>query len=816
MSRLVPTETSHPIIHDRIPTTVPLIFRHPQTSGPCPGVGAVLAMWLGWTGVATAQTPPSAAEIDWRPRDQLPAPVRARLPVFCAGGYVPADSGGAEGVALDVGPDTSQPLRAEALSARYEMDRELRLDGDVRLRQGRFSVTGSSARYDQAAGRVSLTGPLVSRGEGFLLTGDSADYDVGSGLFDLTDASFLLHGPEIRGTAGSLSRTGDETMVIRGGSLTTCAPDSNAWSLRAAAIRLDRDAGFGTARHLRLEVKDVPVFYWPWASFPIDDRRKSGFLYPAFGTSNTGSGAFLSVPYYFNLAPHYDATLTPQYMHGRGPHTEVEGRYLSDLGPSVLQLGYINDDAEFRREFPGRDGERWALDFSTRARFGERWQGYGDYAVVSDDDYLSDLNQTLDISRTSFIERRGGVRYQDRHQYFEAFVAGYQTLNERLTADERPYEQLPEVLYDLDRQWGSLSLGLESQYTRFHRDNSGLTGLDRANGQRLRLLPELALPLRALWGYTRPSVTLDQTWYDLEGVNAGERSFERTVPVFEWDSGLYFDRRGSIFDAAYNQSLEPRLYYALADADSDQTGIPDFDSDLRSFRFDNLFRRNRFVGGDRVGDANQLTVALTSRFNALATGAERARFSLGQVYYYDDREVSLDGEGASSRSDSPLAGEAVLRPLDTLDIRTTGLWDPRTETTEEGRSELVFHSRDYRYLASLGHTYRRGDFEQTDIGAVFPVTDRVSLIGRWIYDSRLQRTVGTLAGIEYNNCCWSVQVVGQSYLTEERELDNRILFQIQLKGLGGTGGSASELTEAFRGFDERERRRFGTRQAFGR
>ena len=706
-------------------------------------------------------------------------------------------------------PDSEQPLHASGLSARYELDSELYLKGDVQLRQGRFSVTGSEARYDQVGGSVSVAGPLVSRGEAFLLTGESADYDVKNGHFDINTATFLLHSAEMRGSASTLSRIAEDQVLIRDGALTTCAPNRNDWSIVASDIHLDQGEGFGTAKHVRLEIKDVPVFYWPYASFPIDDRRKTGFLYPSFGTSNTGSGAYLSVPYYLNLAPHYDATLTPQYIHGRGLFNEVEGRYLSPWGESVLQLGYISNDLEYQDEFPGEDGERWALDFTTRADLGDGWNAYGDYSVVSDEDYLSDLNQNLAINQATHLQRRGGARYQDGWQYFEVYANGYQTISERIAERNKPYAQLPEVIYGMTTDLGPVETNLESQYTYFYRDNAELTGLDRANGQRLRAIPEVALPLRALWGFTRPSVSLDYTRYELEDYELNSGGFDRTVPVFEWDSGLYFDRQSSLFDIPYNQTLEPRLYYAWADAEADQDDIPDFDTALRSFSFDRLFQRNRFTGGDRVGDANQLTVALTSRFNDLISGAERARFSIGQVHYYDDREVTLMGQGADDRSDSPLAGEVLLRPLETLDIRSAGLWDPDTQKTEEGRSQLIFHSEDYRYLASLGHTYSRNELEQSDIGAVFPVTDRVSLIGRWVYDSQLDRTVGSLAGIEYNNCCWSVQVVHQNYLTDDEQLESRMLFQIQLKGLGGSGGSSDRISEAIYGFDERERRRFG-------
>ncbi len=237
-----------------------------------------------------AQASPSAAEIDWRPRSELPDETRRSLPAFCEGGYlpsvVPVEENG------ESGPDGREaPLRASGLNAWYEIDNELHLRGDVRLQQAGFRVTGSEARYDQAAGAVAIEGPLTSRGEGFLLTGERADYDVNSGLVDINTATFLLHGPEMRGSAAQLSRTAEDQVQIRQGSLTTCAPDSNDWAIVASDIHLDQGEGVGTAKHVRLEISDVPVFYWPYASFPIDDRRKTGFLYPSFGTSNTGGSS---------------------------------------------------------------------------------------------------------------------------------------------------------------------------------------------------------------------------------------------------------------------------------------------------------------------------------------------------------------------------------------------------------------------------------------------------------------------------------------------------------------------------------------------
>jgi LPS-assembly protein len=765
-----------------------------------------------------ATEPPSAAELDWRPRAELPDAMRQALPVFCEGAYLTPPGLGTPQEGLGVGPDTDEPFEASAVSARYEIDGELRLQGDVRLRQGQFTVSGAEAVHDTESGRVEIRGPLQSRGGGVLLTGDNAVYDVESGDLGINSATFLFHESEIRGTAAHLSRPRPDEIRVRQGSLTTCGPGNNDWALVASDIRLDQNKGAGTARNVRLEIRDIPVFYWPYVSFPLDDRRKSGFLYPSFGASNVGRGIFLATPYYLNLAPHYDATVSPRYIHGRGLLTEVEGRYLSRFGETVLQAGYIGDDNEFQDEEPGQDGERWALDVTSRADFGQGWQGFLDYARISDNEYLSDLNRSLEINEETHLLREAGVRYSNGSQSLDVYLNSYQTITDRIPERERPYDQLPNILYGASYGWNFLEAGLESQFTYFKREDAELTGPERVNGQRLRLLPELALDMRAIWGYSRPSVTLDYTRYELERAGARPDSIDRTVPVFEWDNGLYFDRRSSLFGVPYNQTLEPRLYYAWADADG-QEAIPNFDTALASFSFSQLFNRNRFSGGDRVSDANQLTTAVTTRFNDLNTGIERASLSLGQIHFFEDREVTLGDQVAAEREGSDLAAEAVVRPLDTLDLRASAFWDLDAGETSQARSELVYHSQDYRSLASVGYSFRRQGFgenrserlEQLDIGAVFPVTDRISVIGRWVHDAVEDRTVGSLAGIEYNNCCWSIQVISQNYLREDEGLDNRVVFQIRLKGLGGAGGASRRVSDAIAGFEERERRRFEPR-----
>ena len=754
------------------------------------------------------------ASLDWRQRSELTPEQLAQVPLYCPGAYVQPEL--PERAAADLasaGPD-ELPLRTLSDQARYRLDEELVLSGNVEIVQGDLRVTSESATYDQRAGEVALDGPIFSRGTDFALAGRSADYSVDSGEMTLNTANFLLHPAAMRGSASRLVRHTETVLEIENGNLTTCEPGNNAWSLVASEILLDRETGVGEATHVRLRVKDVPVFYWPYLTFPIDDRRKSGFLYPAFGTSNAGSGLSAVVPYYFNLAPNYDATLTPQYIHGRGLATEVEGRYLGRWGASVLALGYVPDDDAFAEENPGADGERWALDFNSIANFRQGWRASVDYAAVSDDDYLSDLNRNLEINQATHLARLAQVTYAQPDRYFEALVSGYQTLDDDISLANRPYYQLPELLY-AQTLGETLEFNWESQYTYFWRDNEGLTGLQRATGSRLRVAPELALDLREVWGYTRPSLLLDYTYYALEDYERDDSTFSRTVPFFQWESGLYFDRQFDFFGQAYNQSLEPQLYYVYSPA-RDQSHIPDFDTSLTSFYFSRLFDRDRFIGGDRVGDNNRLSAALTTRFHSLDTGIERARFSIGQIYYFDDREVGLGTQGVGTRSDSAIAAEASLRPMDNLEARSSILWDPSESNTELARGELLYHSEGYRWLLNLGYTYDDERLEQSDIGTVFPVTDSLSAIGRWVYDVADERTVGSLVGFEYSTCCWSAQLVAQRYLQSDEEIDSRILFQIQLTGLGSGGRAAGQISDAIFGYEQRQRYREERAPTLGR
>lgn len=742
--------------------------------------------------------PQEAADMDWRSMENLDAATREQVPAYCGGTYhspalVPPVTGDTESVFI-----TSD-------RARYRFNESLTLEGDVRIAQGPFQTRSDRAEYDQQNGQAQLEGAVRTRGEGFLLTGESARFETASGNMRLNTASFLLHEAHMRGTAASLERSGEEALRIRQAYLTTCQPGDNDWSLVASRVNLDQQEGFGTARHVRLQIKDVPVFYVPWMSFPIDDRRRSGLLYPSFGSSSADAGIFFAQPYYWNLAPHYDATFTPQYIHRRGLFSELETRYLSRWGQTDLGVGFIDNDRDFKEEFPGQSASRWGLSLNSEARWSRNWQSVLDYNAVSDDDYLSDLNRTLDLNRTTHLPRSFITRYSDRHLAFTGTVRGFQTLDPAIADASKPYAQLPSLSLNASGEAGGLDWRGEGQYVYFWRDNESIQGRARAIGSRFRLKPSVAAGHSGLAGFVRSSVLLDHTRYLLEDVPL-EGDFSRSVPFVDLDTGLFFERDLTLGGQGFIQTLEPRLYYVYSSF-REQDDIPLFDTAVTSFNFAQLFARDRFTGGDRVGDNNRVTGAVTTRFRDLSRGMERARFSIGQQYHFEDQQVSIDGRGRVDEGESPLAGEAMLRPLDNLSLTVAGQWDVRENRTLQGRSQLRFHSEDFRTLASIGHTYdatAREPLEQSDVGLVLPVSEQTRLIGRWVYDMEREGTAGTLAGLEYTSCCWSMQLVQQTFRTRDDGLDRRILFQIQLRGLGGGGSAAANIAEAIPGFEQHE------------
>lgn len=697
-----------------------------------------------------------------------------------------------------------------AQDVNYMPDEKIELTGKVEVQHGPYHAFSDQAIIDQISQKAELNGHIVLGSDELNLQGSSAIMDVKSDEVRLEDAKFFNKRTGVNGEAKTLSRPDENTLIIHEGLFSSCPPADRDWAFASDKITLNREEGFGQAKHTRFLIKDTPVLYIPWFSFPIDDRRKSGLLYPTIGTSNTESGIFLSTPYYLNLAENYDATITPTYIGGRGVHYDIEGRHKNNYTDSVLMLGYIDKDDFYDGEQAllgnTKDASRWGLSFEQEIHpFANGWSGELKFSEVSDNNYLEDLNQGLNIDRTDYLDRRAEFHYDQDDWRFSFLLQEYKSIDDQVLPSEQAYQRLPEMYFELGQVYRRFQFDWSSRYVYFYRDRDDLVGDERTFGSRLRHQAKLSVPLNQPWGYVKPAIILDQTDYFLQDYTPVENHVSRTVPFYELDSGLYFDRHTQFKGREIRQSLEPRAYYVYSRF-IDQDNLPNFDTTLPSFYFQRLFNAHRFSGGDRVGDNNRLTLGLTSRWTDLASGVDKAVISVGQIFHYRDRGVNIDGSGASDDSRSVLASEMVLRPLDGLELGLSGLWDTDANQTQEGNSRIQFHSEHYRYVMNFSHRYIRDELEQVDSSFITPLYKELSLIGRWRYDLDNNRTIGSLAGVEYGSCCWRVQFLTQSSLNSKDEVLHGVLFRFQLSGVGGFGQSVSRMDSQIPGYEAREER----------
>ncbi len=801
-------------------------------------------------GKAKGEAPEAALAVerplDWVPLEELSAEQRKQVQPGCCGAYVEPPQRDAEANLL---PENA-PLRATANTTDTEGPIAT-LSGDVQLAKGKRQVRSDRAQFNRDTNEATIEGNISFREPGVLLLSDRARLNTQTQAAALDNATFVLHDSGARGTAKSFRRDEQGVIYIDNATYTTCEPSSNAWLLRAGKVRIDADGRFATAPNARVAVKDVPILYTPWIRFPIDNSRATGLLFPrlAFGDEN---GLDFAQPVYLNLAPNYDATLTPRYIQERGEMLEAEFRHLSRFDDTVLSGAWLGDDAggndsdenadplSGERRFEGQD--RWLTGIAHQGGMAQDWNTLIDYTKVSDVDYFEDLGATtLQANGQAHLVQLFSAGYQLPHWRANIAQIQYQTIAEDL---EDQYKQLPRL--DLDGEYRfadtDLALALNHQYTMFDHSDPRKT-----TGDRLRTDYEAAWDKRWVWGFLRPAAKLKHIGYTLDDpvLLGGDDNPSVTVPVADLDAGLYFERHTRRLFKGYTQTLEPRLYY-LNSAFEDQTDHPDFDTSDLTFSYQQLFRDDRFAGGDRIGDANQVTIGLTSRLLD-ARGVEQLRGSIGRIEYFDDRYVSLeptftkaflkslssqDLADATKREtarqllsdESPYAGEFATRLGDYWRLRSDALYSEQDAKVDKGSVALRYDRN--RALVNLAYRYTResprlvdgqlldADIEQSDLSAYLPLSPQWALVGRWNHDLTNSRELEFLGGFEYDSCCWRLSMLARRWLDrednllipeEELEYDQGIFLQVQLKGLAGSGRQVEEiLSDSIYGYEPRD------------
>ncbi|MCL7463041.1 LPS-assembly protein LptD [Pseudomonas sp. NW5] len=792
------------------------------------------------------------SHLDWVPRERLNAEQLAEIAPYCAGSYVEPERPGLD----ERTPADQSPTFVSARVSRYDQQREVAtLAGDVVLRQGSLQAQADEVSLDQPSNRGTLSGNVRLRDKGFLVVGDSAYVQLDSGEAKIDNAEYVVHSARARGEALYVKREEDAVIRLKDGTYTRCEPGSNTWELKGNNVTLNPETGFGSATNVTLRVKDIPVFYTPYIYFPIDDRRQSGFLAPSISTSKD-RGFELLTPYYFNLAPNYDATLYPRLMTERGLLMEGELRYMTPSSEGQLGAAWLNDEDDERKDQPKYRDQRYLYNLQHRGGLDSRWLTEVDYTDISDPYYFQDLNSELDVRTGIAVDQRAGLSYRGDSYTARLNVHAYEMAS---VTDVTPYDRLPQFTLEGGRALhaSGLRLDYQGEVVRFERNldeyafagtpspDSLLTGLSRANGDRVHLQPGISLPLSTSWGYLTPAAKFAWTRYDLSldslGRNTlapGQRyrsSQNRGLGIYSLDSGLYFDRDTRLFGRAARQTLEPRAFYLYVPYER-QDDLPVFDTGENTFSYAALFRDNRFTGHDRIGDENRLSLGVTSRWLE-DNGVERQRLSIGQALHFADRKVQLPGvDMRDTASTSPLAGEYMYRFNRDWRLSSALNWDTDSGTTRSGN--LMFHYQPEATpgkVINAGYRYRNdtrrfnprtGRFEfageeykidQTDLSTIWPLAPQWSAIARWQYDYNRSRTLEAFGGFEYDSCCWKLRLINRYWiendefdLTRQDEADRGIFLQIVLKGLGGVVGNKvdSFLDQGIQGYREREDQAF--------
>ncbi len=577
-----------------------------------------------------------------------------------------------------------------------------------------------------------------------------------------------------RATASGIEFDGGDYQLLHDVVLTNCEEGDRSVELVAKRVQLDHVKGTGTGRSMMVKFKKVPVFYLPVMSFPIDDRRKTGFLFPGYGYDQK-SGLTLELPYYINIAPQFDATVTPRRFANRGIQLYGEYRYLTENSRGSIRGEFLPSDDVF-------DGEdRHASRIDHESRIGENWDLELDFQDVSDNRYLYDFSSDVNVTGTTWILQKADLEYSGDDIKFEMQASAYKRVNDNVSARGQPYERLPEAQLELrERDMGPFRFGIESEYTHYVHDD-----ITRVDGSRLRVEPRLSLPMQRVYGDLTPALSLHSIRYNLTNNPTGDTSPAVVVPVFSMDGNLVFERFISRNDNRYMQTLEPRLFYVNIPARLEQENFPDFDTGLGSMSsFSHFFRENRFFGGDRVGDTHQVSLGLTSRIVEDETGKERFRLNLGQVYYLDDREVGLSADSVTqtgSRSDFLAESTASLN--EDWSVRGFTRW-----SAEQYELEYLAVSADYdhsrRRNVSFGYSQTEDIREDLNLNFDLPVS------GRWQLDSDMRYTLrqnelrSATVGITYDGCCWAARVEVQRYPDGRGQLEDRFMVVFELDDLG--------------------------------
>ena len=586
-----------------------------------------------------------------------------------------------------------------------------------------------------------------------------------------------------RGDASSVLFEGQDRKRLKSARFTTCEQGVDDWYIKASEIELDDYTQSATAKNGYIEFQDVPILYVPWVSFSFNNERKSGLLAPTVGTTSK-SGFEVSVPYYINIAPDKDATVGVRYLSKRGAQFQGELRYLDETYSGIYNAEYINNDQL-------SDIKRYYVKLSHNHFIGNGWSAGFNFEKVSDDQYFSELSTRIVSTSRVNLPQEAQINYVDEIWSFNGLVQKYQTLDEI----SFPYQRLPQLTLVGNKSYDHLTVNIFSQWSYFDQNANAPIA---ATGSRLAVYPSISIPMSDTYGFFTPKIGLHSTSYRLNdnnfnvnGQSISNDSETRTLPIFSLDSGLYFERDTAIASRQYVQTIEPRLFYVYI-PNKNQDLLPVFDTSLADLNLTTLFSENQFTGNDRVNNANQLSLAVTSRMIDQETGIERIAATIGQRFYFSDQNVALPGAIASSSNSSDIVAAMTARLSNQWNLDT--FWQYNTDGAGLVRSNLLArYNPEPGKLLNAGYRYTENFLEQINVSGQWPLSRGWYGVGRTNYSIREKALIESLAGLEYDAGCWQMRAVMQRVETATAEANYGMFFQLELGGLASIGSNPLNL-----------------------
>jgi LPS-assembly protein len=664
-------------------------------------------------------------------------------------------------------------IHIQAESAQMNQSATSIFTGNVEALHNGNLLRADKLQYNNTNDYLLANGNVYFSNEAIEINGEKIDYNTQTEQGEIRKANYYLFSNGARGSTPSLQIKSRTKVKFIETSYTTCPENNTAWNIKASVVELDTENHQGTAENAVLSFHKVPIFYFPYFRFPIGIDRLSGFMAPTWGTSNKHGNEY-RLPFYWNIAPNYDATITPRHMTKRGTLIDSEFRYLTQNNNGVFDVGFIQNDAKFND-----DREYYA--YKNFYSNGQHWTSTVDLTYYSDTSYLADFSSILEESSISHVEESADLTYTGSDWLFKTKLQGYQTLS-----GDDPYTRLPQILFDykgvaLDNQ---LNYFFRSEFVYFeHSSTEPRNGRDTTpTGFRSDIEPAISYPMVSPAAYLKPKLSFRLTQYNLQnpGTDLTDPSIEykkdpnRAVPTFSLDSGVFFERDTAFVDIPILNTLEPRIFY-LYRPERDQSQLPNFDTTTVDSSFNQLFRENTNTGADFVPAANELSLGLSSHFYRLDSGVSMLSASIGQKRFFQIKD--------NPASTLNYFVDIKAQPSEDWSLGSTLEYNKETKDLDKSTSRLQYKA--YRNgVVNFLHRYERNLTESLDISFQWKITSQWQGFGRRNYDSFNSKLVEQVYGLRYDSCCWAFRIVKrETVLDNERSL----FFEFILKGLSSIG-----------------------------